>query len=303
MCDRIRQNHDKFLKSILSDKEAAQEFFNAFLPDSVKTVLDVSRIEHIPGTFISSYLKATHADMLFSCPLITETGDPEMYLCLIVVEHKSNPYKYSAIQLGGYMFDAYRQQVDEGIDPLRIVLPFLYYHGGETWTPPEIVELLSYAPQDLQAYLPKFELIFKNIQQYSDDEIRQLGTHLFTSAILAQKYGQDPEELKIRINQIFAIIDSWEGRNLFESLTVYVLDILEINMQELHVLIEKIPNKMKTEILSLADRLRAEGREESKYLMVHRLLLKNADIDFICEVADVSKEYVLKVQEEFQGNN
>src|SRR5690625_4226482 len=39
-----------------------------------------------------------------------------------------------------------------------------------------------------------------------------------------------------------------------------------------------------------------KGREEYKKSVVRNLLLKNADIDFICEVAEVSKEYVLEIQ-------
>src|SRR5690625_5797331 len=60
------------------------------------------------------------------------------------------------------------------------------------------------------------------------------------------------------------ILESWEDRNLFQSLIVYVLTIIQINLPELNTIIEKIPKKMKTEIMSLADRLREEGKEIGK---------------------------------------
>src|SRR5699024_2398352 len=130
------------------------------------------------------------------------------------------------------------------------------------WSPPTMINLFPESPAALKKFIPSFGFIFRNIQQYTDDQIRQVGVGLFTSAILAQKYGRDPEKLRKRFGQIYGIIDSWEGRNLFESLTVYILDILEIDIQELHIITEKIPMKMKTKILSLGDRLRESGREE-----------------------------------------
>lgn len=42
---------------------------------------------------------------------------------------------------------------------------------------------------------------------------------------------------------------------------------------------------------------------EGKELIIRKMLLKNADIGFICEVADTSKEYVLTIQKEIQRNN
>src|SRR5690625_539714 len=325
MAGKIRQIHDKLMKSILSDEQARLDFFNAFLPEALKKVLDLKKIEHVSGSFLSAKLTETHADMVFRCPLLPEAGSGEILLCIIVTEHKSHPDDYSVIQLGGYCFDVYRTQLLEGRNPLQIVLPFLYYHGKEKWSPPTMIDLFPHSPDALKKFIPSFDFIFRNIQQYTDDQIRQLGVGLFTSAILAQKYGRDPEKLRKRFDQIYGIIDSWEGRNLFESLTVYILDILEIDIQELHIITKKIPMKMKTKILSLGDRLRESGKEEGIQIGVKKgreegreegrtigkeegiekknftatknMLEKDFPVSTICDILDVTPEFVQKVKE------
>lgn len=298
MTRKIHQIHDKMMKSILRDKDALQEFFHAFLPDSVKEVIDLSQIEHVPGSFLSPEMKETRADMIFKCPLIG-MKDQEVYLCLIVTEHKSTPDQYVSIQLGGYIFDSYRKQVNDD-EPLKIVLPFLYYHGKEPWTPPALPDLFSDTPKTLHKYVPEFEIIFENIQNYSDEQIRLLGSGLFTSAILAQKYSRDPEAMKERIEQIFTILESWEDRNLFQSLIVYVLTILQIKLPELNIIIEKIPKKMKTEIMSLADRLREEGKEEGQKekdtIAARNMLKRGFSVADIADILEVSREFVEKIK-------
>lgn len=68
-----------------------------------------------------------------------------------------------------------------------------------------------------QNYIPAFKILFENIQYYSHNQIRQLGSGLFTSTLLTQKYADRPELLLERFRQIFSILESWKGRNLFNT--------------------------------------------------------------------------------------
>jgi len=143
MSRKIHQPHDKFMKSLLEDKEMAVEFFKAFLPKSIKDRVDLEGLEHSSHSFISENLRETQADIVFTCPLKGRKNE-EVYLCLIVGEHKNRPDRYVVIQLGGYMFDGYRQQLSDKTQPLKVILPFLYYHGSESWEPPYLHELFEY---------------------------------------------------------------------------------------------------------------------------------------------------------------
>ncbi len=303
MARGIHHPHDKFMKSLLGDIEIAREYFEAFLPESIKKVINLSKLKHSPHSFISEELKETQADIVFRCPLLEKYGEQEVYICLLI-EHRSTIYKYVSIQLGGYIFDAYRKQLKNKNNPLIPVVPFLYYHGSGDWKPPAMHELFELVPPSIQEYIPLFQFIFENIQNYSDDQIRKLGSGLFTSALLTQKYADKPELLLDRFRQIFSILESWKGRNLFNTLIVYYIELVEVGKEELNLLVEQIPKVMKTEFVSLADRLREEGmeagmekeRKRKNQTATENLLRKGMDTPFICDVLDVTFEFVEQVR-------
>src|SRR5690625_5117782 len=91
MSRKIHQPHDKFMKSLLEDKEMAVEFFKAFLPKSIKDRVDLEGLEHSSHSFISENLRETQADIVFTCPLKGRKNE-EVYLCLIVGEHKNEEH-------------------------------------------------------------------------------------------------------------------------------------------------------------------------------------------------------------------
>ena len=75
---------------------------------------------------------------------------------------------------------------------------------------------------------------------------------------------------------------------------------MELEKGELNLLVEKIPEVMKTEFVSLADRLREEGRvetlERKNCLATENMLRKGYKVSEICEVQDVTPEFVEKVR-------
>src|SRR5699024_4479767 len=149
-----------------------------------------------------------------------------------------------------------------------------------------------------------FEMVFQNIQGYTDQEIRRLGNALLTSALLTQKYSDRPQMLVDRFNQIFSILRSWTDRNLFKSLIVYFIELVEIEGEELEIMIQKIPDVMKTEFVSLADRLRESGRKEGRTEGIHEkdriatenMLRRGFDVSVICDILEVTPEFVEKVR-------
>lgn len=218
-------------------------------------------------------------------------------MCLIV-EHRSSPYKYVSIQQGGYIFDAYRKQLKNKETPLIPVIPFLYYHGSKEWNPDKMHELFELVPPSILDYIPVFKILFENIQNYSDDQIRQLGSGLFTSALLTQKYADRPNLLLERFKQIFSILGSWKGRNLFNTLVVYYVELIEVGEIELNLLVEQIPKTMKREFVSLADRLRERGMEKKNRAVTENMLRKKYMVSEICDILDVTPEFVEKVRKE-----
>ena len=55
----ISKTHDKFIRSILSDKGIAVDYFTANLPDFIRDRLDFFTLEQLPDSYVSGELRQT----------------------------------------------------------------------------------------------------------------------------------------------------------------------------------------------------------------------------------------------------
>ena len=61
--------HDKFIRSILSDKGIAVDYFKTSLPAFVQNKLDFSSLEQLPDSYVSDELRETvSGSILYHCP-------------------------------------------------------------------------------------------------------------------------------------------------------------------------------------------------------------------------------------------
>ncbi|TDE10249.1 hypothetical protein E0F88_28565 [Dyadobacter psychrotolerans] len=100
--------HDNFIRAILSDKNIAIEYFRNYLPEAVSSRLDFSSMKQIPDTYISRNLQKTMSDIVYSCSL---RGRKNKVVISLLIEHKSFPDKFTAVQIGSYLFSGYEKQV------------------------------------------------------------------------------------------------------------------------------------------------------------------------------------------------
>ena len=78
--------HDKFIKTILSDKDNAKVFLKTFLPEKISNKIDFSTLKYANKSFISDELKETFADIIFECNF--KNSNQSKYIS-ILLEHKS----------------------------------------------------------------------------------------------------------------------------------------------------------------------------------------------------------------------
>ncbi|WP_236981040.1 hypothetical protein [Membranihabitans maritimus] len=50
-------------------------------------------------------------------------------------------------------------------------------------------------PAVLLDYIPEFKIIFRNVGDYTEEKILQLGNAMLASALITQKYSHDPTRL------------------------------------------------------------------------------------------------------------
>ena len=117
--------HDKFFKEAFSRPEVARDFLTQQLPSAVLAQIDLDTLELQKDTFVDSELAEHFSDMLYRVQTRAETA---VYIYLLL-EHKSYPDPFIALQLLRYLVRIWEQDLREKRKQLRLVLPLVVYHG------------------------------------------------------------------------------------------------------------------------------------------------------------------------------
>lgn len=300
----INNPHDIFLKAMLSDIAAAREFLKHFLPADVVDILDLTTLKTVKESFLTGKMKELFSDLIFECRVKAMYGDIMLFVS-ILIEHKSTPQKHVSIQMGRYLFEAYQQQIDNNTDPLRPIIPVLYYHGDIYWQPKSLKDLFKKSPENLKIFLPDFHFVFQNLNLMQDDELRRFNHLLLASGLLMQKYYKNLDALFRMGNDIFRALAETEGnQNLKYNYVVYLSVLFTKDEQKFKEMINQLPPDIKEETKHFIQKVeergmekgREEGMEKAKTETVVNMLRNGMDIDLICNVVNVSKEFVFNVQ-------
>ncbi|PAV02349.1 ISNCY family transposase [Arsenophonus sp. ENCA] len=119
--------HDSVFKQFLSEKETAQDFFDIWLPDEIKSLCDLNSLKVESGSFIDSEMKNYQSDILYSVK--TEKGKGYFYL---LIEAQSSPDKLIAWRLMRYSMAAMHKHLEAGNKELPLVFPILFYSGEQS---------------------------------------------------------------------------------------------------------------------------------------------------------------------------
>ena len=223
MPKKINKIHDKFFKKILTDIDVAKDFFRSFLDKKVLDLINIDSIQHEDVTFINSELSEAFADVVFRFDLVSQLKGRSIYIS-ILLEHKSNPDKYTSVQVLHYVSHTYYKQVVINDGELELILPLVYYHGKENWHYKPLSELFKGIPEYLRKYIPTHHTDFIDLYRVPDKELLILSNLFLTSALLTQKYSRDPKVLFKKIGLIFGSINEAMGKeDLIQSITVYFM--------------------------------------------------------------------------------
>lgn len=292
---------------MLSVPGAAAAFMDYFLPYDILSMLDLETLQLVSTEFLDPKMSGLFADLIFECRLKNQQGAKDLS-AYFIIEHKSNPSAGIITQQGRYQMELYQRQTDTEKHSLQPVISIIYSHAEETWKPGAIEDLLDEDFGPLKSYTPSFRLIFHDIKNIPDQDIRKIPHPLLRLGILMQKYFRNIPALDLIAKELFHTLSEIKEKVNFKEHYLRYISVLYKNENErLMDIIKELPADAKESSMHLIElveyRGEKKGREEYKKSVVRNLLLKNADIDFICEVAEVSKEYVLEIQKKIQEKN
>ncbi len=245
-------------------------------------------------------MSSLYADLVFECTV--KSDSPHKVFISILIEAKSTPFKFVSLQLGQYILQGYNRQLSNNKKQLQLIIPILYYHGEQNWAPKNLVDLFTHYSEDLWIFVPDFQFIFQNITLLSDKEIHSLENELLIPGLLIQKYYKDKQALQAILNDIFYLLTLLEdSRNLKKNFFVYITDLFGENKIEFMKRIDglELPVREKTKnwILELEQKGIEKGIERKTVLAIEKLIKKASSTEFICDVMDVSPEFVEQIRE------
>jgi predicted transposase/invertase (TIGR01784 family) len=262
----ISNPHDKFFKETLSNIDIARDFIFNYLPKDILNIIDTEEMEIVKDSFIEKNLRETFSDLLYKVKIKEKSG----YI-YILFEHKSYPYRLISFQLLKYIsriWDLSIKQRNAGKNvELPLVIPLVFYHGKEKWNiSPKLSGILEEIPKEINDYMPDFKYILYDLSKYSDEELKgSLVLRIFLE-LTKNIFTEDIDKKLIEVFSLFKKLEGKEtGMQYFEVIIKYILntrDDLTINSLK-EAVKQTIPERSE-DIMTLAERLREEGKKEGK---------------------------------------
>ena len=300
----INNIHDKFFKNILSDINIAKKFIVSFLSPEVLRYINIETLQYAETDFLLQDLKEIFSDIVFT---INKKDDKEIYIS-IILEHKSRPDDFTAVQLLLYIAYGYYKQY-KNTKTLQLILPIVFYHGKQKWIYRSIEDLLNDLPPELKQFIPAFKTVFIDLKNFSDEQLDSLGDALLTSILLLEKYAFKPEELAKKIKLIYEKLNSVSDRNLLYPIIVYSMSLIKIDI--IKQIIQELPTPIKSNVMTAYDTLIQEGMEKGIQKGMEKGIQKGMEKgvlnlhkrDFtIPQIADIMEISVEKVKSILERN-
>ncbi len=320
----IANPHDRFFKSVFSDKEVAVGFIREFLPEEITSELDLDTIDLEGNTYISKNLEEHVSDLVYRCKFKKKIDDPkneeqskqEVWISFLL-EHKSFPVYFVFAQLLEYILGIWKRLIKQG-EPLVLVLPIVVYHGEDKWKRRQLEEYFYLPNKHFSKYLPIFDYELTDLSKLSDERILNIRqTAKLLNAVMALKHGRDLTYVSANLRLILTGADKYlktqVGKNFFHTIFVYLLITNDSQKGDFLKSVQQLQPFIKENVMTLYEQLiqegkiegreegREEGTQETKRQATIRLIQKGVANDFIIEVLEVTDEFVQAIRVELDN--
>ncbi|MEA3496017.1 MAG: Rpn family recombination-promoting nuclease/putative transposase, partial [Bacteroidota bacterium] len=162
---------------------------------------------------------------------------------------------------------------------LTAVIPIIFYHGKKKWDNKGFEEYFGNIDNELQNFIPKFDYELIDTSTYSDKELRehfdnielQVGLLIMKNIFNEQKMLEQIGHLSEQINEL---LRTKEGKDFFDSISVYMLNSTEITSDKYRELMETISTQAEQQFVSTAQKLEYRGIEKGIDKERKRIALK-----------------------------
>ncbi len=174
--------HDKFFKSIFSQKEYAREFLEKTTPQEMIEHLNLDTLQLDPTDYVDENLQEYFADVVYNCEYKISGNKAKQIKISFIFEHKSYKEHIPYLQLLRYMLNVWDNQVIQAKQAkgdfkdfrLQPIIPIIFYHGRSKWNKEPFESYFAGQDEFLMRFIPKFEYHLVNMADYPNAQINHL---------------------------------------------------------------------------------------------------------------------------------
>ena len=260
---RVANPHDAFFKELFGRPEQIRGFLREYLPPRLYSRIDPQTLEVVKDSFVDKELSSHFSDLLYTVRL----GKRKGFLYLLF-EHKSHADPRVSFQLLRNMVKIWERymQRNKRSKHLPPIVPLVIYHGARMWDNQEDFRRLFDVDADLERYIPRFEVEVYDLSHLPAEAIR--GEVVMQAAVLLMGHIFRPD-LSEKVPDVLRLLggaaDARSTKELIEVFIRYLLAASPAERQEkVTQTVVKTLREGDATMFSIADKLRAEGREEGR---------------------------------------
>ena len=297
--------HDKVFRDVLSVKEEALILINKALKPKEKIK---EEIELYNNRFITSKYKDRESDIIY------KVKNKNIFF---IIEHQSTIDYSMVYRMLEYSIEIMRQII-QGKENKRktykypLIIPIVIYTGDKKWDAKLSMKEIK---EKAQWYEEQEDISLVDINEYTKEELLK-EKNLLSKVMLLEKSKNKAEF----IENVERILQNTEDKNIEKLKNIIrYKSIGIIKQEEIEKVLEKIKIESEENIMTLAERIRRnereermkarnegriegkiEGRLEEKNINIKKMLLLKLDENIIKEVTGVKDKELEKVKRELQ---
>jgi len=276
--------HDAFFHGVFSNKKNMCDFLEGTLPEEISSLLGLKTITYDTTRYVEPEMQNRFSDLVVktsisppgkgvACNALTRRAD-----IYFLFEHKSYNDPHTWLQIMRYQLLMWEKDA-QNKQPLRLIIPYIFYHGKNRWILPENFAEQFVIPENIQPFIPHYKHLLFNTKDWSDSTLEnssmRKNIYLITSLMLMKHIFHLEHEM---ISKIFAL---WRDMEYINERDLIIFELMYIsNVKDFPVtqLDEDIKQAMldKEQIMpTLAERLEKQGAiKKQKTTLIKLLELK-----------------------------
>jgi hypothetical protein len=261
--------HDALFKAAFSKPRHARGLLRALVPEPLGRRIAWATLRLESGIAVGDEeLDEQRMDLVYSA-----RAGRRRVLLYVLAEHQSTVDPWMAFRLLSYLMAIWKRYRAEHprARKLPAILPVVVHHSPTGWTAPVAFEdVLDADAELLEAfgpYVPRFRFLLDDLSARSDADLR--GRTPMTAGgrvvILSLKHGRDP--VAVRLRALAPDGQAPAARDVLASVLRYILETTPAEPATVReLLVRQVGRKEADEMLTAAEMLRREGRDEGQVL-------------------------------------